>query len=266
MTEFLRTEKLVKTPGTALHRQLFLVLREQITRGVYGPGAMLPNEDELCAHFGVSKITVRRALSDLKQQELIERQQGRGTFVSTRLPQAHPFEAVGFLDALKMRGRETQVRVLELRREVPPGAVALQMRMRSNEEAVYAARLRHVGDTPLIVTEAWVPLALGASVTVEELERRPLYELLLAQGVVFDRVVEEITAVLANPVYAKLLRTEVGAPLLRVTRLVYDTEGEPVEHLTLHVSPDRSRMLLSLQPKELEQGISSRIVHDPLLP
>ncbi|OWT63959.1 GntR family transcriptional regulator [Candidimonas nitroreducens] len=262
MNETFQQEKLVKTPGTALHRQLYLVLREQIMLGVYAPGALLPNEDELCGYFGVSKITVRRALSDLKQQGLVERQQGRGTFVSTKLPDAHPFHATNFLEAIKERGRETQVHVLDIKTAIPPGAVALQMQMHSGEQAIYAARLRHVQEVPLMVTEAWVPIALGKTVTLARLKRKPLYQILIDQGVEFGRVIEEITAVSANPQFSKLLQAEVGAPLLRVTRLVYDRQERPVEHLTIHANPERSRVLLNLPSSEMQQSISSRIVHD----
>lgn len=259
-------QKIEKTPGTALHRQLFLVLREQILRGVYAPGGLLPNEDELCRHFSVSKITVRRALSDLKQQGLVERHQGRGTFVSAQLQQARGMEARGFLEALKARGRQTQVRVLEVRTMVPPGDVALQLQIPSGTAAVYSARLRHVSSTDLMVTEAWVPLELGHNVTAAQLKRRPLYEILQAQGVVFGRVIEEITAVAATPLLAGLLHVELGVPLLRLTRLMYDQEERPVEHLTVHMNPERSRVLLNLPPTEIDQGVASRIVHDVAVP
>jgi GntR family transcriptional regulator len=254
--------KLVKSPGTALHRQLFLVVREQILRGVYPPGAALPNEDELCGHFGVSRITVRRALADLKAEGLVERFQGRGTFVSDDLPRPHPFESISFVDALRRAGRETQVKVLGIRSGVPPGTVALQLKLPSGAQAVYAARLRHTGATPLMVTEAWVPQELGRDVTAAQLKRRPLYDILMAQGIEFGRVIEEITAVSAAPDMATLLGTEVGVPLLRLTRLVYDQSDRPVEHLTVHLSPHRSRVLLNVPPNGAQTSIASRMVHD----
>lgn len=255
--------RLVRSSGTMLHRQLFMVLREQITRGVYPPGAALPNEEELCGHFGVSRITVRRALSDLKQQGLVERFQGRGTFVSARLAASPPFQAESFVDALKRAGRETQVRVLAVRTALPPVSVALQLHVRSGEQAVYAARLRHTDRTPLMVTEAWVPLELGRRVTTAQLRRRPLYDILLSQGIEFGRVIEEITAVTADPNFASLLGTEVGVPLLRVTRLVYDRHDRPVEHLTVHLNPQRSRILLNVPTEGGQTSVASRIVHDP---
>src|ERR1700759_5881372 len=67
--------------GVPLHRQLFLVLHDEIDRGVIAPGDALPTEQTLCDQFGVSRITVRRALADLAEQGYIERRQGVGSFV-----------------------------------------------------------------------------------------------------------------------------------------------------------------------------------------
>ncbi|WP_043117349.1 GntR family transcriptional regulator, partial [Pseudacidovorax intermedius] len=74
------TPAVARTPGTSLHRQLFMVLRDEIVRGEYASG-LLPKEEALCERFGVSRITVRRALADLAAQQLVERRHGRGTFV-----------------------------------------------------------------------------------------------------------------------------------------------------------------------------------------
>src|ERR1700749_1407279 len=70
--------------GVPLHRQLFLVLHDEIARGALAPGDALPTEQALCDQFGVSRITVRRALADLAGRGYIERRQGVGSFVSRR--------------------------------------------------------------------------------------------------------------------------------------------------------------------------------------
>lgn len=253
---------LPRSTGTALHRQMFLVLREQILRGFYAPGAALPAEDELGAHFGVSRITVRRALGDLQQQGLVDRFAGRGTFVSAQLPKTAPFAQQSLLEALQQVGRDTQVQVLAVRTALPPTTVALQMHLRSDEPAVYTARLRHLAQTPLMVLEAWVPQSLGQHLTAELLTQQPLYALLMAQGLRFTRFIDEVTAITADPELAGLLATEPGMPLLRITRMVYDQHDRPVEHVTVHLSPQRSRILLNVPTDSHQASLMSRIVHD----
>ena len=69
--------------GVPLHRQLFLVLHDEIARGAIPAGDPLPTEQELCDQFGVSRITVRRALADLAEAGLVERRHGIGSFVTS---------------------------------------------------------------------------------------------------------------------------------------------------------------------------------------
>src|SRR4051794_19095688 len=90
--------RLPRSSGTSLHRQLFLVLREQIARREHAPGAPLPTEEALCEQFGVSRITVRRALQDLETQGFVERRHGVGTFVRESSPVARPSPSLNLVD------------------------------------------------------------------------------------------------------------------------------------------------------------------------
>src|SRR5689334_3095175 len=99
---------LPRVPGTSLHRQLFLVLRDQILSGVLAAKAALPKEEDLCEQFGVSRITVRRALSDLAAQGLVQRRHGLGTFVEACVQAPRPGPTLSFLDGLRKVATETQ--------------------------------------------------------------------------------------------------------------------------------------------------------------
>src|SRR5882672_1769335 len=110
--------------GTSLHRQVFLVLRDQIGRGALVPGSVLPKEEALCERFGVSRITVRRALADLAAQGLVERRQGIGTFVRHDLPQPRERPSLSYIEGLRKTVVETQVTVLRVGQEDPPLEVA----------------------------------------------------------------------------------------------------------------------------------------------
>jgi GntR family transcriptional regulator len=253
-----------REPGTALHRQLFMVLRDQITRGLYSPGDLLPNEDELCSLFGVSRITVRRAVSDLERLGLVEKQPGRGTFVRLDSRVARPAATLGMIESLSKQARDTEVRVLRVETVRAPPAIATQLQLRTTDRAVHASRLRSAQGTPLMVTDAWVPEQIGKHVTAAVLKKRALFEILLAEGIRFGRVVQEVTAVAADPYHAGLLQTDVGAPLLRLTRLIYDLDRKPVQHLTVHVTSERSRILMDVSAEAINTLGAGHIVHDLL--
>lgn len=248
--------------GTLLHRQVFIVLRDQIASGVYPEGAAIPTEDDLCRLFGVSRITVRRAVADLEQLALVRKEPGRGTFV---LKASQPIRApatLGYIEALKQQSRESSVKVLVVEHRIAPPLVAAQLALAGDEPAVHAVRLRCAKGRPLLVTDVWLPQAIGRHVTRAELKKRPLFEILLAEGLRFGRVVQEVTAVAADPNLAGLLLTEIGAPLLRICRLVHDEQQRAVQHMTIHVSPERSRMMMVLPSSAIDTLSAGQITHD----
>lgn len=256
------TPAFASAKGTSLHRQLFLVLRDQISQGLFADGA-LPGEEALCERFGVSRVTVRRALADLAAQGLVERRHGKGTFVAGNLPLPRRVPSLSVLDSLRKTAQETEVQVLEVTQAEPPRDVASLLLLPPGAEATHALRLRsHIGGAPALLTDAWVPLDIGQRATAAALKKKALYEILMAQGVQFGRVVQEISAVVADPLRAGLLKTEVGGPMLRLVRLLHDMDERPVMYLTAYMPAERSRILMEIPGATVNTLTAGQIVHD----
>lgn len=249
--------------GTSLHRQLFLVLREEISRGVFGDTGALPKEEALCERFGVSRITVRRALADLAALGLVERRHGRGTFVrQDRVPVARPNPSLGLIDSLRQTASGTDVQVLLVERAEAPADVAAMLQLAADEKAVHALRLRSVSGIPVMLSDAWVPAQLGKQVTMASLRKHALYEILLAQGVKFGRVIQEISADISDPTRSRLLQTEVGVPLLKVVRVIHDPKGRPIQFITVSMTPERSRILMDFAGDAVNTLSAGYFMHD----
>jgi GntR family transcriptional regulator len=256
---------LLSASGTALHRQIFVALRDEIRRGVVARGQALPKEEALCTRFGVSRITVRRALADLAALGLVERRQGIGTFVRGDVPAPRQRPTLSLVDGLRRTADETEVTVFGVQRGIPPAEVADLLQLRAGEAAVRAQRLRSVAGTPVMLTDAWVPMALGKRVTAAALRKRPLYEILLGQGVVLGRVVQEVSAVAADLATAERLGTEVGGPLLKLVRLLHGQDAKPVQYLEVYFSSERSRFLMDIPAEHVNTLSAGQIVHDSAL-
>ena len=256
----------LRADGTSLHRQVFLVLRAQILGGARAPGSMLPKEKALCEQFGVSRITVRRALADLEAEGLVQRMHGRGTIVRDDVPVQRPVLNPTLMESLKQLGDETQVKVLGVRTERPPAPIASFLRQGDDGRALHALRLRSSGETPLLLTDAWIPERLGKRITATLLRRKPLYQVLLDQGVKFGHVIQEISAESADPYRASVLKTNVNAPLIRMTRLMYDPLDNPVQHLTAFMSPERTRVLMDISSDQIDTLSAGHIAHDLRFP
>src|ERR1700744_6083451 len=109
--------------GVPLHRQLFLVLHDEILRGAMAPGDALPTEQALCDQFGVSRITVRRSLADLAEQGYIERRQGVGSFVRQRVRSDEVPLGGSYMEGLRQTQFQTSVDVVEHDRRMPPAMI-----------------------------------------------------------------------------------------------------------------------------------------------
>ena len=247
--------------GVPLHRQLFLVLHDEIARGAIAPGDALPTEQSLCDQFGVSRITVRRALADLAEQGYIERRQGVGSFVRQRVRSDEVPLVGSYMDGLRQAQFQTSIDVVEHDQRTPPSSIGDALGVTT--EMLHILRVRRERRTrePLMVTEAWLPTDLSGTLSSSALKRKPLYELLSTAGVVIDRMQHEITAEIAGPRNARLLNTAIGSALLRVNRLVFVADS-PHHYVSILLSPSRSRVLMSQTADELQTGDGLAIAHD----
>jgi GntR family transcriptional regulator len=247
--------------GVPLHRQLFLVLHDEIARGVVRAGDPLPTEQELCEQFGVSRITVRRALADLANQGYITRRQGVGSFVRQPNPIRQQAESRSYMDELRQTQFVTEADVVEFELRAAPQTIADEVGFTGDVlHTLRVRRERRTGE-PMLVTEGWLPAGLAELITAEKLVHTALYRLLADAGISFERVQHEITAEIAGPRNAQLLDIAIGAALLRVNRLVF-SGGQPHHYLSILLSPSRSRILLDHSADELHIDDIVAIAHD----
>jgi GntR family transcriptional regulator len=247
--------------GVPLHRQLYLVLHDEIGRGALAAGDALPTELSLCEQFGVSRITVRRALADLADAGLIERRHGVGSFVTEQSSPRTDVTGGSYMDELRQVEFETEVELIEFGERAFPRLVA--ERLDPRDRGLYVLRLRRERRTgePLMVTEAWLPSELADTVTQQALASAPLYRLLADAGVNLERLEHELTAEIAGPHTAVLLDTAIGSPLIRMNRVAF-ADGAPHHVLSMVLSPNRSRVVLNQTASELESGAGMAIAHD----
>lgn len=248
--------------GDLLHRQLSLALREQIRRGVYKEGDPIPTEEQLCQSFGVSRITVRRAIADLAEDGWLERRIGRGTFVMQSSARAQGYNRTTFTESLAKRSKQTQVTVLDVSNCTAPPHVATAMGLTIDAQVLYASRLRSISNVPLLFVESWVLPEYSGTITSDTLEKHSITEMLLSEGVRFRFVTEELSAVAAEPHVASHLQVQVGSPLLCVARLVSKDVGKGVMYLTAYMTSERSRIVFTHEEEDLARMYEGKLIHD----
>ena len=216
------------------------MLHDEIARGAMPAGDPLPTEQELCDQFGVSRITVRRALADLATQGYITRRQGVDPAFREHHPTARQANTRSYMDELRRIHFETGAAVLEFDLRAAPQTICDKVRFAGQVLHILRVRRERRTGEPLLVTEAWLPAELAEVITAEMLLDTPLYRLLADAGITLDRLQHEFTAEIAGPRTAQLLDIAIGAALMRVNRLAFIGD-QPHHYLSMLLSPSRSR-------------------------
>ena len=223
-----------------LYHQIYLALKKRIQSGEFEDDTTLPGEMELCRAFGVSRITVKRALSELAAEGYVSRHRGRGTVVRYRVPSPVVRASFdGLIENLTLMGVKTHVEVLSVADEPADGVVAEALEVEPGTVVQHAVRRRLIEDAPFSFLRTFIPLDIAARFAADRLGDTPILTLLREAGAVPDRARQVITAVSADQDAADALGLSIGAPLLRVTRTIKEADGRPIQHIVAAYRPDR---------------------------
>ena len=235
-------------PAGAKSREVFLSLREQIANGRLATGQKLPGEEQLAEAYGVSRVTVRRALDVLADSGLVERRAGSGTTVAGKYARgsAIVMDFTTLLPQLVEIGRRTRISLLSYGFGAPPGFVAKALGLPDGEDVQIASRVRSADNTPFSHLTTYVPADIARSFSRDDLATTPLYQLLERGGVQIADARQTVSATLAGPEIADALNVPVGSALLSLERVVHDIEGRGVEYLSGLYRPDMFRLDMNL--------------------
>ncbi|HUS21383.1 MAG TPA: GntR family transcriptional regulator [Aeromicrobium sp.] len=212
------------------YRTIAEQLRRRVEAGEFTAGRLLPSEAELSVAYGASRVTVRKALDELRSLGLVDARQGFGWFVP-----ADPFrQSLGRLGTIEAQLSESGV-VAE-RRVLDFGFVAAPRRARELFACRRVLRVRRVNladGEPFARVTVWVPDQLGRGLSLGQVEAQTFQELLPVR---FGGATQTIGAAAADEPDAEVLEIPVGSPVLRCERVTTDVDGQPVL-LAEHVFP-----------------------------
>jgi DNA-binding GntR family transcriptional regulator len=207
-------------------------IKKRIERGAYPPGTLLPAEHQLVNEFAVSRPTIVRSLSVLRQDGWIETQQGNGSFVRGRpaledVERTRPARDVVELAEAELAGELVQAGV-----KLAPRHVVGLLGLEAGSRAFVRQRLLTDNREPVELASLWLPLdvARGTDLSSPDLLNESIRVHLAARKKIrLDHAIEQITA--RHPVgeEAELLRIAPDAPVLSVVVTAYDAAGQPVQ-------------------------------------
>jgi GntR family transcriptional regulator len=240
---------------TPLYHQIYLVLRNKIIDGEFVDGDLLPGEERTARSCGVSRITAKRALNELAEDGLVVRERGRGTRVIHRSPTPPVRAGVeGLLENIVAMGMETEVELIQFGYVAPNDGVQRALGCGPGDKVQRAVRLRRLEGEPFSHLTTYVPDDIGRTYSRDDLASTPLLTLLERGGIEVSRAEQTITATLADAEVARRLGVELGAPLLRIGRIVYDQQNRAVEYITGLYRPDRYQYRMNLSRVQTDRA------------
>jgi GntR family transcriptional regulator len=234
-----------------LYRQIEDDLLAQITTGHLRQGEAIPPERELCERYGVSRITVRRAISELETRGYVRRHQGKGTFVSRPRIHREMGRLISFSEEMKAQGHTPGSRLLNLQHRPADKSVAGLLHVPEGHPTWIVERLRLADDEIVSLSISYLNLPMHVYLTPLELNTEiSLWSLLEQKGIFIGEADTEVRAIVADAHYAELLEVEEGDPLLVREGVNYSlsdlSEPVPIEAFEVVSRADRYQYSLHL--------------------
>lgn len=229
------TDASAPTPAfSPLYQQIKGLILQSLQSGEWKPGEAIPSEIELAARYRVSQGTVRKAIDELANDNLLVRRQGKGTFVATH---AEHHVQYRFLKLVPDNGDAAsegpaQRRIIDCRRLRAHAEIARSLALRAGDTVLQVRRVLSFASVPTILEDLWLPGAPFKGLTAERLEafQGTMYALFETEfGVRMVRAEEKIRAVLPDENQQTLLGVTSATPLLSVERVAYTYNDTPME-------------------------------------
>lgn len=231
----------------------YIEVRNHLSKRIatMSPGDRLPSEPVLCDEYGVSRITLRKAVDDLVLDGYLRREQGRGTFVSEpkftqQVRESFSEQVTGFFRQQTALDRLVTTSVLT-NDVVRNAEAALALELNAAEELIHLERLRYVNGALHQHVDTFLPAARFPGVLAQDFSTGSLYDYLeKAYGIVLSRNELLVRVEAPDNRVAKLLHMKPGTPILAIDSTVWGTQPTPVAFGTARHTPGNSEISFSL--------------------
>ncbi|WP_313540352.1 GntR family transcriptional regulator [Enterococcus sp.] len=215
------------------YQEIADILRNRIKNQTYPPDSLLPNQIDLVAEFGVSRMTIKKAIGILAMEGLVYAQRGAGTKVLN-----HPFvnkdtTALTIYEGLSTEmakaGRTLTSTVIDFQVTFPDVTIQEKLMLKEEQPVYMIVRLRVLEDEPFILEHTYMPVHLVPNLTRSHLEQSIYAYVKGDLGVQFAGAYRTISADKSSAFDQQYLHCETDDPVLEIQQIVYQKDGQPIE-------------------------------------
>lgn len=242
-------EKLVNRKNPIpLYIQLKVAISDKIENGDWKKGEVLPTEHDLQKRFGLSRTTVRQALSELVFEGTLERIQGKGTFVSEKKLEPFRPALTGFTKDMESQGKQARSIIINEKRVIDPIAQK-KLGLENHKEVYKLERIRLVDDVRIGYHNTYLNPGVLADIDLDKYDfsTDSLYYSLEKEGIEFNESDESVEATFPTKEQAEVLEIDPGVPILKIERLVKTNDGELMEFGTMLYRADKYKYSVKLK-------------------
>lgn len=220
---------------------------EQIKSGKYPPGGRIPTEREMCEIYGVSRITIRRALGELEDDGILIREQGRGTFVRHEKIEQPLTSLYSFTEELRKQNITPGTRVLSYTQMPSPNSLMRNLDVSTNELVSVIVRLYLANEVPYIYETSYIPAVYMGEATADEIQANGLYNTLEKySGLRPQKAIETFEAIIAPNYVTETLGRSGALGVMQVERQAFHG-SEIIEYCCSYVAGDKYRFRVTLE-------------------
>ena len=217
-------------------------IRSRILSGNYNPNEQLPLEKQMCESYGVSRITIKKAVDELVIQGLVIKRRGSGTFVKAldeddvqELSLAKQFE--GFSEANK--GKNVSSKIVNFEVIHPSEEIATKLKITCDDFVYYIIRTRYTGDEPHVIEYTYMPISLIPGIKNDVLLNSIYGYIEKKLKLKIKSAHRTIRAILPSELEQEWLKIENNFPILEVEQVGFLDNGQPFEYSKSHHRSDK---------------------------
>lgn len=228
-----------KNSETPIYAQLEEFIKGKIKEKKYLPGEALPTERELTELFGVSRMTIRQAISNLVNQGVLYRIPGKGAFVSKEVIEKK-LEIESFSEDMRKRGLVPGSKIIYFEKINPDEEIKENLKLSDNDKVYFLNRLRLANEEPMAIEYCYLPEKFFPDLIKYNFERCSLYEITKKEySVAFNFMKQSIKAVNMSKKEAEMLLGKARGFGLASIKIVYNEDENPIEYTRTIYHPER---------------------------
>lgn len=221
-----------KSSQIPLYTQLADIIKEMINNKELQEGHYLMSERDICKIQNISRMTVNKAIISLVNDGILERRQGKGTFVSYKKQNLTYAKMQGFTEIAKNKKLNVKNKILKFELKTPSNKVKEYLQLEDTDSLVFQIeRIRFIDDEPTILEKIYIPEYMCPALSEDLVSNNSIYKLYREKYLHKTQIAKQvINPIILNKSQSKTLNVDSNTLALKIDRVVFTDKDEVLEY------------------------------------